>query len=125
MRDPHLRIERPALAPLAGVLDGRPAPRPQAMAAAPRRPDWLPRLAGCLALVVGALNIASALTPDLRWRGRLLMQLAPVETVPIAHALALVTGVVVLALAFYLAVGGGSPGAGRSSCSWRSGSSTS
>ena len=68
-----------------------------------RRADQLPAwLAGATA-VVGAANLASALTPDVRWRQRLLLQTAPFDNVPVFHALAVPAGAALLILAVYLA----------------------
>jgi hypothetical protein len=39
----------------------------------------LPRLAAVGAALVGAINVASALTPNIRWRGHLLLQYEPVQ----------------------------------------------
>src|ERR1700712_2585671 len=67
-----------------------------------RRPDWLPRLAGCLTALAGLLNVASALTPNFAERARLLLHIEDSELVPLAHALALSAGVALLVLAVYL-----------------------
>ncbi|MEA2469267.1 MAG: lysyl-tRNA synthetase, class, partial [Thermoleophilaceae bacterium] len=72
-------------------------------AAGRRRPDWLPRLAGCLTALVGLLNAASALTPNLAERARVLLHVEDSDFVPLAHALALAAGVALLVLAVYLA----------------------
>ncbi|MEA2423099.1 MAG: lysyl-tRNA synthetase, class, partial [Thermoleophilaceae bacterium] len=66
------------------------------------RPDWLPPLAGWLTAAVGLLNVASALTPNLAERARLLLHIEGSELVPLAHALALSAGVALLVLAVYL-----------------------
>ena len=49
------------------------------------------------------VNIASALTPNIRWRGHLLLQFEPVEAMRLFHALALPAGVALLLVAPYLA----------------------
>lgn len=67
-----------------------------------RRPNWLPPLAGWLTALVGLLNVASALTPNLAERARLLLHIEDSEFVPLAHALALSAGVALLVLAVYL-----------------------
>jgi lysyl-tRNA synthetase class 2 len=67
-----------------------------------RRADWLPRAAGWLTAVVGIVNVASALTPGLGSRVRELRHLGAGEVVPIAHALALPAGLLLLVLAAYL-----------------------
>jgi lysyl-tRNA synthetase class 2 len=68
-----------------------------------RRPDWLPALAGCLTALAGLLNVASALTPNLAERARVLLHVENADFVPLAHALALAAGVALLVLAVYLA----------------------
>ena len=44
-----------------------------------RLPKLTPRLAALATAFVGLVNVASALMPDIRWRGHLLMALEPVE----------------------------------------------
>jgi lysyl-tRNA synthetase class 2 len=61
-----------------------------------------PTLAALAAALVGAINVASALTPDIRWRGHLLLDFEPVEAVRLLHAFALPTGVALLLVAPYL-----------------------
>lgn len=63
---------------------------------------WLPRLAAALTAIVGAVNIASALAPDIRWRGRELLQVEAVHTIEFFHAVALPAGAALLLLAPYL-----------------------
>ena len=63
---------------------------------------WLPTVAASLTALVGVVNIASALTPDIRWRGHLLFQLEGVHAVEIFHALALPAGAALLLVAPYL-----------------------
>ncbi len=63
---------------------------------------WLPPLAAALVGLSGLVNIASALTPDIRWRGHLLLQVEALETVRFFHALALPAGAALLLLAPYL-----------------------
>ena len=55
---------------------------------------------GCA--VVGLINIASALTPDIRWRGHLLLSFEPVETIRLFHAMALPFGTALLLVSPYL-----------------------
>ena len=62
----------------------------------------LPRAAAACAAVVGVVNIASALSPNIRWRGHLLLQFEPVEAMRLFHALALPTGAALLLVAPYL-----------------------
>src|SRR5439155_18905251 len=68
-----------------------------------RRADWLPPLTGWLAGVVGVVNIASALTPDLGDRARLVRHLTPHAVPVLAHAFALSAGTALVVLGFYLA----------------------
>jgi lysyl-tRNA synthetase, class II len=68
-----------------------------------RSTRWLPRLAALAAALVGAVNIASALTPNIRWRGHLLLSFEPVEAMRLFHALALPAGAALLLVAPYLA----------------------
>jgi lysyl-tRNA synthetase class 2 len=63
---------------------------------------WLPRAAAFAAALVGLVNIASALTPNIRWRGHLLLSYEPVEGVRLFHALALPAGAALLLVAPYL-----------------------
>ncbi len=63
----------------------------------------LPLLAAIAAGLIGLVNIGSALTPDVRWRGHLLLQFEPVEWMRVFHALALPAGVALLLVAPYLA----------------------
>ena len=65
-----------------------------------RERAWIPRAA--VAALVGLVNIASALTPAIRWRGHLLLQFEPIETMRVAHALALPAGGALLLVAPYL-----------------------
>ena len=64
---------------------------------------WLPRLAAVAVALAGLTNIASALTPSIRWRGHLLLEFEPVEAMRLFHALALPAGVALLLVAPYLA----------------------
>ncbi len=63
----------------------------------------LPRLFAALTAAVGAINVASALTPELPGRVALLAQLAPSELVLAAHAFIVPAGIALLVLSFYLA----------------------
>jgi lysyl-tRNA synthetase class 2 len=61
-----------------------------------------PALAALAAALIGAINVASALTPNIRWRGHLLLDFEPVEAVRLFHAFALPTGMALLLVAPYL-----------------------
>ncbi len=63
---------------------------------------WLPRLIALAAACVGAVNLASALTPSIRWRGHVLLDVEPVEAIRLFHALALPAGAALLLVAPYL-----------------------
>jgi len=63
---------------------------------------WLPAIGAGLTAFAGLLNIASALTPDIRWRGHLVLQLEGVKAVEIFHALALPVGGALLLVSPYL-----------------------
>ena len=63
----------------------------------------MPRLAAVAAALVGLVNIASALTPNIRWRGHLLLVLEPIQAMRLFHALALPAGTALLMVAPYLA----------------------
>src|SRR5438270_7043740 len=64
---------------------------------------WVPAVAAVAAALVGIVNIASALTPNIHWRGHLLLGLEPVEAMRLFHALALPAGAALLLVAPYLA----------------------
>jgi lysyl-tRNA synthetase, class II len=68
-----------------------------------RTSRWLPRLAAAAAGLIGVVNLASALSPNVRWRGHLLLDIEPVETIRLFHALALPAGMALLLVAPYLA----------------------
>ena len=61
-----------------------------------------PALAAIAAALVGLINVASALTPNIRWRGRLLLDVEPVEAVRLFHAFALPAGAALLLVSPYL-----------------------
>jgi len=63
---------------------------------------FLPAVAALAAALVGLVNIASALTPNIRWRGHLLLQFEPVAAIRLFHALALPAGAALLLVAPYL-----------------------
>jgi lysyl-tRNA synthetase, class II len=63
----------------------------------------LPVVASVAAALVGLVNIGSALTPNIRWRGHLLLEFEPVEAMRLFHALALPAGAALLLVAPYLA----------------------
>ena len=62
----------------------------------------LPAFAAAIAFAVGLFNLASALTPNIAWRHHLLLQLEPMEVVPIFHTLAVPLSIALIVVAFYL-----------------------
>jgi lysyl-tRNA synthetase class 2 len=67
-----------------------------------RIPRWTPGLAAIAAALVGLVNVASTLSPDIRWRGHLLLDFEPVEAIRLFHAFALPAGLALLLVAPYL-----------------------
>ncbi len=67
-----------------------------------RTSPWLPRLAAFAAAFVGLVNIGSALTPNIRWRGHLLLHYEPIQAIRMFHALALPAGAALLLVFPYL-----------------------
>jgi len=63
---------------------------------------YLPALAAAVAFAVGLVNLASAVTPNVAWRHHLLLQLEPVEVVPVFHTLAVPLSAALIVVAFYL-----------------------
>ena len=63
----------------------------------------VPLLAACATALVGVVNVASALTPEVPLRLRALLAIAPVHEVALAHALALPAGLALLGAAWQLA----------------------
>src|SRR5438093_11922105 len=68
-----------------------------------RRGEQLPGLAAAAAATTGIVNVCSALTPNVSWRGHLLLQVEPVTAVPVFHALALPLSAALIVTSFYLA----------------------
>ena len=67
-----------------------------------RRGEGLPSVAAAIAFAVGLVNLASALTPTIAWRHHLLLQLEPMEAVPVFHTLAVPASIALVVVAFYL-----------------------
>ena len=74
----------------------------------------LPAFAALAAAIVGLVNIASALSPNVRWRGHLLLQFEPVEAIRLFHALAFPAGAALLLVAPTWPNDGAGPGRSRS-----------
>jgi lysyl-tRNA synthetase, class II len=69
----------------------------------PDRARWLPPCLGLATMATGVVNVASALTPNLAWRGHRLLSFDVVHAVHVFHALALPMGAVLVVLGIYLA----------------------
>jgi lysyl-tRNA synthetase class 2 len=67
-----------------------------------RHADGLPSLTAAVAFAVGGVNLVSALTPNVAWRGELLLAFMPVRAVPLLHTLAVPASVALVSAAFYL-----------------------
>src|SRR5438067_8256024 len=66
-----------------------------------RRGEQLPGLAAAAAAVTGIVNVCSALTPNVSWRGHLRVQVEPVTAVPVFHGLALPLSAALSGTVFY------------------------
>jgi lysyl-tRNA synthetase class 2 len=67
-----------------------------------RRADPLPLLTALAAAAIAIVDLASALTPNISWRGHLLLRLEGVQELMVFHALAVPVAVVLLISAYYL-----------------------
>jgi lysyl-tRNA synthetase, class II len=67
-----------------------------------RSGDGLPNLAAFVALTVGIVNLVSAVTPNIAWRHHVLLQLEPVEAVPLFHTLAVPASALLITASYYL-----------------------
>jgi lysyl-tRNA synthetase, class II len=67
-----------------------------------RRAEPLPTLAAIAAVVFGVVNLLSALTPNIAWRGHLLLQVEPVAELHVLHALAVPASIGLLVSSYYL-----------------------
>lgn len=67
-----------------------------------RYADGLPTLAGWIAFAIGVANFVSALTPNVAWRGHLLLQVMPVRALPLFHSLAVPAAAVLVVSSVYL-----------------------
>src|SRR5581483_9702153 len=76
----------------------RPAPPLRALT----RANGAPTAAATAAFVVGLVNLLSALTPNIAWRGQLLLHLEPVQAVPVFHTLAVPASVALIVCAWHL-----------------------
>jgi lysyl-tRNA synthetase class 2 len=67
-----------------------------------RHLDDVPAIAALATAVVGLVDLLSALTPNVRWRGRELLHFEPVSVMRNAHALAVPASVALIVTAYYL-----------------------
>jgi len=67
-----------------------------------RRADPLPKLAAAVAVIIGVVNLVSALTPDVAWRGHALLALEPLAAMRLSHALAIPAASMLLVASVYL-----------------------
>jgi lysyl-tRNA synthetase, class II len=67
-----------------------------------RRADPLPRIAAVGAIFVAIVNLVSALTPNMGWRGHALLSLEPIAAMRVSHALAIPVAWVLLVAGIYL-----------------------
>jgi lysyl-tRNA synthetase class 2 len=67
-----------------------------------RRADPLPAVAALGAISVAIVNLVSALTPNMGWRGHTLLSLEPLDAMRVSHALAIPVAWVLLVAGIYL-----------------------
>jgi lysyl-tRNA synthetase, class II len=67
-----------------------------------RKADPLPLLTALAAAAIATVDFLSALTPNVRWRGHLLLRVEGVQELRVFHALAIPVAVVLLISAYYL-----------------------
>jgi lysyl-tRNA synthetase, class II len=67
-----------------------------------RRADPLPTIAALGAIFVAIVNLVSALTPNMGWRGHALLSLEPIAAMRVSHALAIPVAWVLLVAGIYL-----------------------
>jgi len=67
-----------------------------------RYADGLPTLAGWVAFAIGVVNLASAGSPNIAWRGHLLLQVMPVRAVPLFHSIAIPASLALIVASLYL-----------------------
>src|SRR5436190_10107715 len=67
-----------------------------------RHADPLPLLIAVAAAAIALVDLLSALTPNVRWRGHLLLKIEPVQELRVFHALAIPVAVVLFVSAYYL-----------------------
>jgi lysyl-tRNA synthetase class 2 len=67
-----------------------------------RHLDDIPAVAAIVTAVVGLVDLLSAVTPNVSWRGRELIHLEPVSLMRNAHALAVPASIALMVTAYYL-----------------------
>ena len=67
-----------------------------------RRLDDVPGLAALAVAIVGLVDLVSAVTPNVSWRGRVLVHVEPVAAMRAAHALAVPVSFALIVTAYYL-----------------------
>src|SRR5438093_6293344 len=67
-----------------------------------RRADPLPLLVAVAAAAIALVDLLSALTPNVSWRGHLLLKIEAVQELRLFHALAIPVAVFLLVTAYYL-----------------------
>jgi len=67
-----------------------------------RRLDDVPGLAAIAVAIVGLVDLVSAVTPNVSWRGRVLVHVEPVAAMRAAHALAVPVSFALIVTAYYL-----------------------
>jgi len=67
-----------------------------------RRADPLPLLVSVAAAAIALVDLLSALTPNVSWRGHLLLKIEPVQELRVFHALAIPIAIVLFVSAYYL-----------------------
>jgi lysyl-tRNA synthetase class 2 len=68
----------------------------------PRLRAAVPQVSAVVAFAVATVDLVSAVTPNVRWRGRLLVQVEPIEAMRIFHALAVPLSAALLLTSLYL-----------------------
>jgi lysyl-tRNA synthetase class 2 len=66
------------------------------------RAEPMPLLAGAAVALVALVNLLSALTPNIRWRGHLLLRIEPLAGLHVFHALAVPASIALFVSAYYL-----------------------
>ena len=67
-----------------------------------RHAEGLPALTGAIAFAIGLVNLVSALTPNIAWRGHLLLHVMPVRAVPLFHSVVVPASIALVVSSFYL-----------------------